>query len=461
MGLANFTAAIKDKAYKEWFKNSSKSIFIQTTSELRDTEQATQKTSFLLRQEDITSIAAKLAGRSITEEELATINKNVLASVRRNRIIVRKDGSYYFPVINFETGISNVLDKAFKDLPKVEYVDGKTGKSREVRISDFFQKGHVLSIATNVAKQTVRNLGVSKAPDAVKKTLIPILEDIVKKLQEDDLASANVGSLDYDLYAKYTKNPYKYLVEMQLVEINQSSGRDARTLTYGLRRYFNPDKEVEFKKFFRTRAEDDKFIQGLITSKGSPSMVDMIESLVADSITGKKTKQLSTSVPNTKIARVKNKVDTTQVRKNIKSQIASTKAAIRKLNKAADLAKTSLNNQKIVDTLDDINIAKLQALLDARIQDQVKRNMGKGNRHDILNLRTGRFAESVEIKRLTRSRNDLITVFYSYMRSPYATFAEGGKQEYPRSRNPKTLISKSIRDLAMELAITKLRAVNI
>lgn len=104
-------------------------------------------------------------------------------------------------------------------------------------------------------------------------------------------------------------------------------------------------------------------------------------------------------------------------------------------------------------------ITQLQQLLDASLVQQVKQNMGSGSRRDILNLRSGRFAESVEATRVSQSKQGAITVFYSYMKNPYATFSEGGRQQYPRSRDPKLLISRSIRELAVQQMITKLRTV--
>jgi hypothetical protein len=55
----------------------------------------------------------------------------------------------------------------------------------------------------------------------------------------------------------------------------------------------------------------------------------------------------------------------------------------------------------------------------------------------------------------------MITVFYSYMRNPYGTFSAGGAQENPKSRDPKLLIAKSIRDIAAENIKNRLRAVNV
>jgi len=76
-----------------------------------------------------------------------------------------------------------------------------------------------------------------------------------------------------------------------------------------------------------------------------------------------------------------------------------------------------------------------------------------------LNLRSGRFAESVRVDRLTESKAGAITAFYTYMRNPYATFSDGGKQQYPKTRDPKLLISKSIRQLAQTITQQRLRAV--
>ena len=107
----------------------------------------------------------------------------------------------------------------------------------------------------------------------------------------------------------------------------------------------------------------------------------------------------------------------------------------------------------------EVDLLSLQNLLNINLVQTVKQNMGTGTRKDVLNLRSGRFAESVQVERLTQSREGTVTAFYNYMRNPYATFSQGGKQQYPRSRDPKTLISKSIREVAQQLKISRLRAV--
>jgi hypothetical protein len=100
--------------------------------------------------------------------------------------------------------------------------------------------------------------------------------------------------------------------------------------------------------------------------------------------------------------------------------------------------------------------ANLQVLLNVQLQQQIKDNMTR----PALQNQTGRFAESVKVERMSQSREGMITAFYSYMKSPYQTFEPGFKQG-SAARNPKTLISKSIREIASGLVGNRLRAVSI
>jgi hypothetical protein len=108
-----------------------------------------------------------------------------------------------------------------------------------------------------------------------------------------------------------------------------------------------------------------------------------------------------------------------------------------------------------------VDLVSLQSLINMHLQDVISANMGNGARKDILNYRTGRFASSVQVERLTMSKEGMITAFYNYMKNPYATFSEGGKQGLPTSRDPKLLIAKSIREIASERVANRLRAVVI
>lgn len=111
------------------------------------------------------------------------------------------------------------------------------------------------------------------------------------------------------------------------------------------------------------------------------------------------------------------------------------------------------------------SLASLQTLLNTHLQDVVSANMGNegyaGGQRRILNYRTGRFAESVKVERLSQSRAGAITAFYSYMRNPYEVFEPGHKMGTPLTRDPKLLIAKSIREIAATKVANTMRSVRV
>lgn len=108
-----------------------------------------------------------------------------------------------------------------------------------------------------------------------------------------------------------------------------------------------------------------------------------------------------------------------------------------------------------------LNLTSLQNLINRQLQDVISANMGDGNSRNVLNYRTGRLAGSAKVESMSTSRAGMITAFYTYMKNPYAVFSDGGNQEYPKSRDPKLLISKSIREIAETQVANRLRAVAI
>lgn len=105
------------------------------------------------------------------------------------------------------------------------------------------------------------------------------------------------------------------------------------------------------------------------------------------------------------------------------------------------------------------NLIRLTNLINSQLQDVISANMGDGNSRNVLNYRTGRFASTVKVENMSMSREGMITAFYSYMKNPYATFSTGGRQSIPASRDPKLLISKSIREIAEQVVTNRLRSV--
>jgi len=108
-----------------------------------------------------------------------------------------------------------------------------------------------------------------------------------------------------------------------------------------------------------------------------------------------------------------------------------------------------------------VSLANLQLLLNTHLQDVISANMGSGSSRNILNYQTGRFAASVNVERMSQSREGMITAFYNYMKAPYQTFEPGYRQGSPKTRDPKLLIAKSIREIAATKVGNRLRAVSV
>ncbi len=191
------------------------------------------------------------------------------------------------------------------------------------------------------------------------------------------------------------------------------------------------------------KSKIDWLASNVTSISGSPTIPAYIKLLASEILRGKKRPESVYS-------------DTKYTKTKIDVQIPIVEDIRLDLNRK--LKRSKVESKLPVNT---VNLVELQRILDMHIKDVVASNMGTGYRSDILNYRTGRFSHSVHIDHLTMSREGMISVFYDYMRYPYQTFEPGFKQGWPPSRNPKTLISKSIKEIAGEIVHNRLRAVLI
>ncbi len=190
-------------------------------------------------------------------------------------------------------------------------------------------------------------------------------------------------------------------------------------------------------------SELGRIIRNLVKYSSSPSGIDHIVHQILSSITGKKVDVFKQKRSSSK-----------------KKKITSTTKIILPNNlNTGSKYRPKVTPIRNINTGRFYSLTSLQSLLNASLAQKIKENMGDGSRRDILNLRSGRLAESAKVERLSESRAGMITAFYTYMKNPYATFSDGGRQQYPRSRDPKLLISKSIREIAAAQVNNRLRAV--
>ena len=93
---------------------------------------------------------------------------------------------------------------------------------------------------------------------------------------------------------------------------------------------------------------------------------------------------------------------------------------------------------------------KLLGVLNRDLPDTVRKNM----REPGLVNRTGRFADSVKVTDITQTPQGFPSIGYTYQRDPYEVFEEGSGSKWANGyRDPRTLIDKSIREIATQFAL--------
>ena len=188
----------------------------------------------------------------------------------------------------------------------------------------------------------------------------------------------------------------------------------------------NVRQAAEEKALYSTNLQKALLEQALV-GKGSRSSLELISDAIDATVKGKK------------IKRVKSKKSIRPITYNNKKKAKRAKG-------------TTLTPRLRTSGGQFTSAMGIQAILDAKIKETVADNMGKGG---ALVYRTGRFAESVGVEKVMQSRQGTLTAFYTYMKAPYQTFERGFKQGSLR-RDPRKLISASIREIARETLSHKL-----
>ena len=475
MSISEFNAALRNRALQTWFKNEAAgggsasasarekyaldniNVLTNPVGIYRAGEQTAQKTAFIITRDTVRDLIKEFHGIEDLDELEHQTNihfsafrgKGVGAQVSRKKITVGKDlPAVYFPNIGFDTItklVNNIMNIKSGDLAK------------------YFEKGHVIGLTTELMQATSERIrAVDTTGSSGKSFLLGQLDKVIEYYRRLDLESANIQPAgDVAVYASVNKSISKkgqtrYLVELQPKVQNQKSAKEVAATIGSIRKLFSPgtlsEKAIaDLITKLQDTVTDPKFQQDLLDMKSSPSFLDMIGENIAAILSGAKIDQQYTHT-NVKVASKKIASPNLQkVRASAKTEIA--KAAALKAKLKTKLPPLRTTSGKFY------SIANLKAFLDQELTEQIKKNMGRGSRRDVLNLRTGRFAESAKVNSLSQSREGMITAYYTYMKYPYATFSEGGVQQYPKTRDPKLLITKSIKELMSFKVAARMRAV--
>lgn len=306
---------------------------------------------------------------------------------------------------------------------------GSEGDIRKGTISSLLGKGGVR--AAHKAKTTKASFvlqALEDNPPALSLSAIVNPKDVVKEVRK---------SLKINYTRARNKRKLGTYVQANIVEVRfERNTRESTDL--------GPIKDA-IEKTLRTRIKE-AIRAGLIApvdEKSSKPLTDAAKEdaikAIVDSYKPKNTKYKKTS-KSKKFEKIN---DSIAVRKATRTAPSKGKRANLRLKGA--VATSTLRGQTGEKKKKQPSLAKLKSLINRRLGAQVRRNMG---RPALIN-QTGRFSNSAELVNLKEGPNTIIGE-YTYMANPYRTFENTGQRKWPVGYNPKPLIAKSIRDLALE-----------
>jgi hypothetical protein len=176
--------------------------------------------------------------------------------------------------------------------------------------------------------------------------------------------------------------------------------------------------------------------------KGSKSLIDMTnDSIYEGLVTGK----------------ITNKKSLTKDIKNA-SPMAIKVGKIYKVTQGGPFVKKQALNVKTIAAKRKAqpNLINIVNMINMKLAETIRENMGSPR----LNYRTGRFAKSAVVLPASREVGGLLRLPYTYMKYPYQTF-EVGYARGSLARDPRKVISESIKELATRLVLTKMRVIRV
>ena len=232
----------------------------------------------------------------------------------------------------------------------------------------------------------------------------------------------------------------------------------------GLKTYLNIEKNAktgEIKVYVGSQAKNvqesssEKKIktdlQKALTKALNKLKNPLFEVQGSDSLKDAKTKKVleKTLKPFKKLKNVKVKSSSTKVKESkgptkldVSAKIAVTKLAASKLRrKNVSSARKSAASQPLA----------MLAMINKELPKTVQDNMGSPH----LENRTGRFARSVRAVNVLQTKQGFPSIGYTYQRNPYQIFEDGGGAApwANGQRDPRNLIDRSIREIAVDLAV--------
>jgi len=352
-----------------------------------------------------------------------------------------------FKEINTEFFLKLANQRKYKPLFRKE---GKDGRERITKIQGQLDIGHVKALGSagraSLAAGIIGSLDLSK--------LSPEASDQFKRTQ-DELLELGLSDTNEQVIS-YTNGKLKFIgtQEYTLEGSQQNKGENKK---------FETEQENKVKKKLQEGLESiAPNIKDFVNQPGSPTMMDTVGDMIVNTPIKKRAYKNRTAKNLTKHkGRKKAKSRSNTVSKSQKYRGSQGKAKFgldsaiaAALPKSArpGATKEGGSGQSPEDFAQKIrSLLKVKRAINARLPAEVRRNMGRPALRNV----SGRFSNSARVESILPAAQTLM-LKYSYRLNPYETFENTGKKKWPTGYNPKPLIAKSIRGLALGLIDEKL-----
>lgn len=198
-----------------------------------------------------------------------------------------------------------------------------------------------------------------------------------------------------------------------------------------------------------TSARGTTGIEGIINSKGSPSVPDAISQALVSTAVGTKKKKKKVKAEKSIKTRVKSRSSGKSKKEKIKKQ--------ERIQGIVDPTIFPLNYKRKGKRTETARkgVASTPFALMGEINRQLPRTLQKNMRDPRLNYQTGRFADSAKVVAVNETTAGYPSYAYTYQRDPYQVFEQGiGDSRWAsEERDPRKLIDMSIREIAARYAV--------
>ena len=367
----------------------------------------------------------------VTKERFAKLRTLAQKKTENGRYLTAVCRNYYYMQQFTSKGkqIKLNLIRQLNDLDDVKDIRGPEGAKDRSRFNFKQDLGH--GAGEGIAAS---GLAASRAVGKMTNHRNKIVRDVIKKekymTEILDILVGYEASLEHatDLSDKKFFKDYELVLTTQ--DSNENKGLDA---------------SQEKALLDRLRALFDDIILEVSASK---SLLEMVNEQFFSYFEQHKNLQVSGTKGKKKLNSNANATEKFKARQ--KSPVPTLLAGVKFQSKNITKAKKSKHRNT---KRGGVNPLGMLMLLNKKLPEKVQQKMGLPG----LTNRTGKFAQSAKAINITDTNEGVPVIDYTYETNPYQIF-ETGKGQKPWStmqRDPRTIIDRSIRELAAEMALGK------